>query len=133
MPCYTPEPSVSESVWLNDMYINALKFLTDEQKNILVSDVKAENLGNMDFALCKICKYLSNNQLELVKGIDCYQGLREWYKEHLLRDFCKNYNNEDHTEKDICISESERLGFIMGINEEGRPFLKEGGYTIINY
>lgn len=63
--------------------------------------------------LCKACKFLTKKQMESIKDYDLYMGLIDWYKEHLLHDFSKNYYNNDPTEKNICLEEAKRLGWVL--------------------
>lgn len=77
------------------------------------------------YLLCQACKFLTKEQMKSVRGPDIYQGLFDWYTDHLLHDFVKNYNNNDQAEVNICLAEAERLSIKIYKDEEHGCFVME--------
>lgn len=62
----------------------------------------------LEWMLCQSCRLLTREQMEAIENNSGYIGLFQWYKEHLLRDFGENYENEKEREK--YQKEANRIG-----------------------
>lgn len=73
----------------------------------------------IEYMLCQACRYLTIEQLIEIQGLDCYQGLYDWYKHHITMDFMRNHAENNEEEKNRCIDEAKRIGCKLYIDECG--------------
>jgi hypothetical protein len=76
--------------------------------------------------LCETCKLLSRNQMRAISDNGGWQGLWDWYKEHLLDDFG---NNRDDETRSRIKKECARLNLEI-TEEKSCVSIKDGGYTV---
>jgi len=100
MPCFCDEKS--------------LERLSRSDERIIIKKISTA-LDYLDFRslekkLCFICRELSIIELQAC-------DLLEWYKNHLLKDYSSNYDNEDKKDMEFAESEAKRLGFIIFKNK----------------
>lgn len=107
MPCITDAPSISFEKYLEEMFKRSLYFLTEHQINSL------SVIDNITEKMCKVCKMLTKKQMRILRDDSGYIGIFQWYAEHLIGDYSKNYSNTDETEKKVCLQEVERLDLIL--------------------
>ena len=79
----------------------------------------------LGYMLCQACRFLTKGQIQSIGPLDIYQDLMQWYTEHLLEDFQKNY--EDITEREKYQREAMRLGIILNKEETGCFSAKRDG------
>ncbi len=112
MPCFTEPPS---SNWTE----NLLYFIKESIKFI-----EDGSLKELEVLLCSLCKKLSKKQLEYVDGLDGWQGLFQWYIQHLLHDYSENYKIETKEYLENVKNEAIRLGHIIEKEKEGVTSIK---------
>lgn len=95
--------------------ISERKRLSDENKNLksensLLSSFKNNVEVYHSNLFCKICKYLTREQMETIE-VNLYTNLFQWYATQLLVDFSKSDGDPSLTDINVeCLSEAKRLG-----------------------
>lgn len=73
-------------------------------------------ISNLAFMLCQACKLIEKEDFNKIKSYDGEFYLKDWYLDHLRRDYQLNHNrlsdNPDDTEEaKIAQEEAHRLGY----------------------
>lgn len=80
-------------------------------------------ISNLKFMLCQACKLIEKQDIYKIKSVDGEFYLKDWYLDHLRRDYLFNYNKvsdnpDDSSEAKIAQQEANRLGYRIVLEDK---------------